>query len=202
MTNQESYFIEPASIDDAGFIAETVMGAIGRDHCIGLGGGGPDSLKKVFRLFKGLAELESSQYSYNNTLIARDDSGMPIGAIVAYDGARLRDLRPLFVDSANKILGWKVSPEEAETWEDEASPDEFYLDSLYVVPRYRGMGVAKKLIKAIVERNDHYVKPFGLLVDPDNTNAMKIYESLGFKKVGTNSFIGIPMLHMQYRQNN
>ncbi len=184
---------EPAQKSDADFIALTVMGALGEELCLSLADG-EENLPKVTRLFKRLAESDNAQYSYLNTTIARI-GGRPVGALIAYDGRRLHELRKAFVDAANDILNWDITEDEFSQRGDETGPGEVYIDSLYVAPEYRGTGIARGLIGHVVSRQP--AETFGLLVEPENERAKRLYENLGFKKVGVNHFFSVPMYHMQ-----
>ncbi|MCH5347031.1 MAG: GNAT family N-acetyltransferase [Muribaculaceae bacterium] len=195
MENME-YEIVAARKEDAAFLARTVMEAVGEELCVNLAGG-VENLPKVKALFRRVAEADDSQYSYRNALIAKTPGGEPIGAIIFYDGALLHPLRRTFFSAANEILGWAVSADEVEAWDDETGPDQVYLDSLFVEPKYRGRGVATALFKRVFETQKRVGKPFGLLVEPGNTNAMRLYERLGFKQQGVSNFFNAPMLKMQ-----
>lgn len=181
---------------DASFLAEVVTGAIGPELCTGLAGGS-DRVPLVKELFTSLAAMPDSQYSYSNAFIAEDSSGRRIGGIIAYDGANLKTLRRAFVMEANRILGWKVTEEEADNWEDEAEPDEIYIDSLYVVPQERKKGVATALLTAVEDKFKNTGKPLGLLVEPENSVAIKTYTNWDFEKKGISNFFRTPMIHMQ-----
>lgn len=190
------YKIQRARKENAPFIAESVMEAVGRELCIHLADG-EENLPKVRELFTRLASQENSQYSYKNTFIAFSDSNTPIGAIIVYDGSRLRELRKAFIDAANDILGWNISYTDAEKWGDETEAGEIYIDSLYVLPAFRKNGIASALISTAMAEKERHGKPFGLLVEPDNINARHLYESLGFREVGISKFFTTPMLHLQ-----
>ena len=183
--------------EDASFIGKTITEAVGYELCVGLAEG-EENLYKVLKLFTDLAGTETAQYSYKNALVAVDKDGKRIGAIIGYDGAALREMRKHFIAKANELLGWNVTVEEADRWEPEAKPDEIYLDSLYVVPEYRNRGTASSLIKAAIEKYRNKGKPYGLLVEPHNTKALKLYKELGFKEDGVNNFCGEPMIHLKY----
>lgn len=190
------YTISAATKEDAPFIAQTVMGAVGEELCCRLAGG-KENLPAVTALFTRLAAEDESQYSYRNTFVARDGDGRPIGAIVAYDGARLHTLRKAFALAANDILGWNLTEEEMYEWGDETEPGEVYIDSLYVLPDFRGQGLASDLIRHVIENRRVDDKPFGLLVEPENVKAKTLYEKSGFSEVGINNFFAVPMLHLQ-----
>lgn len=181
--------------EDAPFIGKTITEAMGRELCIGLAEG-EENLPTVLRLFTELAGHPSTQYSFNNTLVAVNEKGEMAGAIVSYDGATHREMKKYFIEKANELLGWNVSFEEAETWEAETNGGEIYLDSLYVVPEFRNHGVASSLIKAAIERHREKGKPYGLLAEPHNENALRLYKKLGFREDGINCFCGEPMSHL------
>ena len=188
--------IEKASPEDSDFIAQTVMGALGKELCMSLAGEN-NSLEAVHRLFARLGANPKSQYSFNNTYIARTECGENVGAIIAYDGARLRKLRSEFIDAANEILDWHISEADMLEWGDETGPDQIYIDSLFVLPDYRGRGVGLRLIKHVMACPVYPDKPFGLLVEKENDKARRLYEKCGFEPVGVSNFFAAPMIHYQ-----
>lgn len=185
--------LRQASREDAPFIAETVMRAMGDAICSKMAGK-PEKLPLIVQLFTELAAAETSQYSYRNTLIAETPDHRPAGAVVSYDGAMLYQLRQAFIDGANRLLGWNVRQED---FTPETSDDEFYLDSLMVSPEYRRRGLAGLLIREAAKKAREAGKPLGLLVDHDNPGARRLYVASGFKSVGTRPFAGVDMEHMQ-----
>ena len=70
--------------------------------------------------------------------------------------------------------------------DDSELPDEWYLDSLVVSPKYRGCGIGTALLKALPKvahkRNKARI---GLDVDVKNTKAEHLYRHLGFKGSST-----------------
>lgn len=198
--NDSSIIIRPGRRDDAPFIGKTITVAMGHELCVGLAGG-EENLINVLKLFTDLASTETAQYSYKNTLVAVDKEDKRIGAIIGYDGAGLREMRKDFIEKANELLGWNVTVEEADSWEPETTSNEIYLDSLYVIPEYRNRGIGGALIKAAIEKYKNNGKPFGLLVETNNTKAHKLYKELGFIEDGVNNFCGEPMIHLSYNCN-
>ena len=81
--------------------------------------------------------------------------------------------------------------------DDETDGSEFYLDTLAVLPEYRGRGIASALLKASIEKARKMGKPAGLLVDKDNTRARRLYESIGFEQIGERPFCYVMMDHLQ-----
>jgi ribosomal protein S18 acetylase RimI-like enzyme len=84
--------------------------------------------------------------------------------------------------------------------EDETTAGEFYVDSLGVLPAHRGTGGATVLLQFLI---DEYVKQrsetLGLLVEEENTAAKRLYQKLGFSRVGQRSLFGKQMEHLQRR---
>lgn len=188
--------IRPAEKKDAPFIAEAIMMAIGDELVRDIANGhGREAVKEVF---VRLAEMEDSQYSYRNTLVAETSNGDVAGIVLAYDGTILLEARRLFFKLAKELLGWDIydmvpdGEPEAET-----DPSEFYLDSLAVWPQYRNKGIASSLIQAVEHRAAETGKPVGLLCAAHNDRARHLYEQLGFREVGRRPFAGETMSHLQ-----
>lgn len=184
--------ITNAKKSDAPLIARSIMDAIGTEICEELAGNGK-ALADVERLFTSLAEREDTQYSYLNTLVAVDEDGKVAGVIVSYDGAKLNELRKPFFEAVKTILGKNM-----EGVDDETDASEFYLDTLAVLPEYRGRGIAAMLLKGAIDRAAACGKPAGLLVDKDNNRARKLYERVGFRQIGERPFCYVMMDHMQF----
>ena len=159
---------------------------------------GPDhTLDDFERVMTSLVLSENSQYSYRNTLVAIDEDGRLCGICVSYDGGKLHELRKAFVDAANENFGRDFS-----SMPDETSEGELYIDSIAVPESCRGRGIATQLLNATVEKAKTLGLPaVGLLVDTGNPKAEKLYERVGFRYVGDNSWGGHAMKHLQYAVN-
>ena len=145
-------------------------------------------------IFAELAAREVSQYSYRNALVAEVD-GETVGAIIGYDGARLEELRKPLYELMIEKFG-SVRPVE-----DETSAGEFYLDSIAVLPQWRGRGVGGALLSAARDRAfaaGH--ERVGLIVDFANPRAEALYNSLGFERVNATTFLGHDMWHLQAKK--
>ena len=82
--------------------------------------------------------------------------------------------------------------------EEETSAGEFYLDSVAVLPQFKGLGVGRMLIGRMSERA--FAEGFdrvGLIVDFDNIKAEALYSAMGFRRVNPTTFLGHDMWHMQ-----
>lgn len=174
--------VRRARREDAATIAMAVAMAVGYD-----------TSHPIYPVFLALAGREHTQYSYRNALIAEVD-GCVAGALVGYDGALLQELRTPIYPLLEEHLG--ATPHI----EDETEAGEFYLDSIGVLPEYRGLGVGRRLLMAMTEKafaEGH--ERVGLIVDFDNPQAERLYASLGFERVGTKTFLGHQMWHLQKR---
>ena len=175
-----------ATREDAVTIAQVVAMAIGDqqvlcDYC------GEDYLSVLTEV----ASKDVSQYSWRYAYVA-ELNGVVAGAIVGYDGAKLVQLREGTFDVLRKRVG------RVPTIADETEAGEYYLDSVGVLPEFRGLGVGRELIAAFCK--NVFAKGYervGLIVDTDNTQAEKLYTSLGFRRVGERLFFGHKMWHLQ-----
>lgn len=188
--------IDNATPQHASLIADAILEAVGPEITDSLAGD-KNSVKDIHDLFQRLAERDDTQYSYVNTRVAISDDGTPMGVCICYDGADLNQLRRPFFHEANSTLGWNMSDEEIDALPGETEPGEVYLDTLMVLPIFRGKGVAKTLIADAALKAERIGKPLGLLCDMDNTRAHRLYESVGLKDVGLKPFAGHTMYHMQ-----
>lgn len=178
--NTKKIVVRPAGREDAALIAEVVCMAVGYD-----------TARPIYPVFLTLAASDKAQYSYRNALIAEVD-GTVAGAIVGYDGAMLYELREPIFPLLEKYLGSVLDIE------DETAAGEFYLDSLGVLPQFRGMGVGAMLLNAM--SNKAFAEGHtrvGLIVDFDNPRAERLYTELGFVRVGQKRFLGHDMWHLQ-----
>lgn len=182
--------IRPATEADALLIAQSIVEAVGNEVTDALAA--PSHTREdVITLFETLARRDDTQYSYVNTLVVEDDNGEPAGVAIAYDGARLHELRPQFFKTLKERIGHDYS-----AMHDECTPDEFYLDTLAIVPNRRGRGYAQALIEATSKRAREAGKPLGLLVEKENYKARRLYEKCGLKFVDERPFAFIMMDHL------
>lgn len=137
---------------------------------------------------------EGTQYCWQHALVA-EVNGVPAGAVVGYDGARLAELREETFNILQKLTGRvPVIPDETEA-------GEVYLDSVGVMPAFRGLGLGRALVAAFCERAfAEGCERVGLLVDYDNPGAEKLYASLGIERMDTKLFFGHRMWHLQKRK--
>ena len=182
--------IQKATKAQSAEIARLIMMAMTDECCLHFCGEGY-GLADFRKMMTQLVELEQSQYSYSNTLVALAD-GKVVGVAVSYDGGRLHELRQAFIEQAKECIG-----KDHSGMADESQAGELYLDSLAVYPEYRHKGIATQLLKATKEKADAMSLPLvGLLVDKDNPTAEALYSSVGFRYANDNQWGGHPMKHM------
>ena len=191
--------IREARPEEAGRIADLIIMAMTEECCLHFCG--PDhDIDDFRRVMTSLIARTDTQYSYLNTLVAIEETapvpgvsapGCIVGICVSYDGALLHQLRQAFIDAAIKEWGMDHS-----AIPDETQAGELYLDSLAVNPAYRGRGIARLLLEASVEKSKRMNLPStGLLVDVGNPRAEALYNKVGFRYAGTNSWGGHDMRH-------
>lgn len=178
--------IREARKGDATTIAHAVAMAIGdeqslQQYC------GEDYLS----VLTAVAASSNTQYSWRRALILEYE-GLPAGAVVAYDGADLEKLRKTTLDIIQKRTGKR--PNIA----DETQAGEYYLDSIAILPPFRGKGFGKALLHAFCEKIfEQGYSRIGLIVDKENPQADRLYRSQGFEPVGERYFFGHAMWHLQ-----
>lgn len=138
--------------------------------------------EQIRRFAEKICEREDVLYSWRNTLIAEAD-GTAFGMVTAYDGRYYRGWRETTLELVKEHLGV-----EFPGMEDEAVPGEYYVDSLAVLPEYRGQGIGRALLQRAVTQGRELGLKVTLAVEYDNARAQHLYRSLGFAPDG-NLFI-------------
>lgn len=177
--------VRQARKEEASLIAELFMLAWPVDEILESNGITYDQLHESIT---SVASSEETIYSYENTLVAEVD-GNVVGAICAYDGADYQRLKQPVMDTLGPDSGFARLKETEE--------GEFYLDSVGVLPEYRGRGIASRLFEAQCERAASLGhKVAGLIVDVDKPQAEALYARLGFAYLDDKDFFGHTMKHM------
>ena len=147
---------------------------------------------KALAFMRYFVENESNQYSWQNCWVVELE-GAVVAAVNVYDGAQLHALRKPVLDYVQTRFNRHTHPE------DETQAGEFYIDSLGVQPEHRCKGIATSLLQFLV---DEFVmkqnQTLGLLVDDDNAGAIRLYQRLGFKRVGKKALLGKELQHLQF----
>ncbi len=168
--------LRPASPADATFIAKGIYMAFLIDM------NQFDAQEQTSRIdgLSAICAQEGVFYSYANTTIAEVD-GVPAGMLIAYNGAHYAEQRIRTFDVLHELFT-TVFGAGFEQMEDEAGAGEYYLDSIAVMPEYRGLGIGKRLlIGGIEQARTLGIPAVTLAVDPANPKAKGLYASLGFQ---------------------
>ena len=164
-----------ATAADARFIAENVLRALHIE----------ETDERHIEHLAGISSREDTLYSWRNATIALCD-GVPAGLMVAYDGARYRQMRDITFTMIRMYVG-----DDYYKMDDEACAGEYYLDSLAVLPEYRRRGVASALIQEMFRQRDEADIPLATIaVDPDNYTAYRLYTRNGFRPEGRINVFG------------
>lgn len=113
-------------------------------------------------------------YSYLNARIA-EVGGRPVGCLVSYDGAIYAEARRVTFGMFSDV-GRAMDDTEMET-----GPGEYYLDSMAIVPQFRGAGIGLRLLTdAMQEARRQGFTRFSLIVEKSKPRLRGYYEGLGF----------------------
>lgn len=162
-----------ATVDDALFIARGFQMAMLMEDV-------PEEQTRLFA--EKICQREDVLYSWCNTLIAEAE-GCPVGMVTAYDGRCYRGWRETTLQLVQEHLDVAFPG-----MEDEAVPGEYYVDSLAVLPEYRGQGIGRQLLQHAIAQGRELGLKVTLAVEYDNDRAQHLYRSLGFEPDG-NLFI-------------
>lgn len=165
--------IRPATPADARFVAWTVLTALDLPL---------DTLDKT----EQSCADERSMYSWANALVACDGD-RPVGCIVSYPGDLYADLRRY--TWARLWDGMDLA--SIDSAPAETGPGEYYLDSLAILPEYRGAALGRRLMQAAMDRGRAlgYTR-FSLLVSVDKPHLRDYYAATGFTPLRTIPFFG------------
>lgn len=138
-----------------------------------------------------ISRRSDTLYSWRNASIALYN-GVPVGMMVAYDGARYRSMRDVTFPLIRMYVG-----DDYQNMDDEACQGEFYLDSLAVLPQYRRRGIASALIREMFRLRDQAGIPLATIaVDPENDTAYRLYLNNGFRHDGHIRVFGTTYLRL------
>ncbi len=195
-TNDNTMIIRPARREDTQFIARMILAALHIEE---------DDNSILARRMEEFVLADNTLYSWTRchvavetmatetedmrTKTALDDSNremcpeeIPAGLCLAYDGVDYHERRMnTFTMKCSDGMSVADSAPSLLTQEDETGAGEYYVDSLAVVPAYRGHGVGRLLLGHAIRQGVALGLHPTLLVDPDNAPAVKLYTSLGFR---------------------
>lgn len=178
--NSPTLRLRQATLDDVPFVAWVIVTAIGIEH----------PAQELLDSVTEMCHREDVLYSWRNTIVA-EKNGQPVGALTQYDGARYLKMRQVTFPLIEQACGIDYSDMDLET-----TSGEYYLDSMAVLPEYRGQGIATALLNdGIVRAQNANIPSVSMIVSPENPKAQQLYESLGFQYIRT-----INAFHEAYRK--
>ena len=178
--------IRQADITDANAIAPLIYDAIG-DIANNLTG--QDTLPEVLASLAQFVTETANRHSYLNTFVAEQNDEV-LGIVVLYDGQLGYDLdRLLEAQLAKKKL--------YITLDVEAHMDEYYIDTICVAKKARGLGIGTKLLQFAEQQGKQqgYDK-ISLNVEFEKQDARRLYERIGYKTTEPWTIINEPFHHM------
>lgn len=177
--------IRPAQTFDAAFAAPLIQAAIGAvGHVLTATDTDEDAAHVLAEFFP----LRGHRLSFTHTLIA-EVGGQPAGLLIAYPGDLASDLDALFCEH-RRTRGLPPATEP------EGQPGELYVDTLAVVPAWRGQGTGTALLSAAARRAGKLgLSRLGLLVEAGNP-AARLYARQGFREAGVRQVAGGLYTHL------
>ena len=180
--------IKDAEPTDVPFLARCVMAAVGT-----LDMADKPEENPAYETICEICAMDHSLYCWNHFRIAIDNStGEPIGSLLAYDGKRYARARDLAFSYAAEKLGMEFGDSDMETCK-----GEYYLDSMAILPEYRGHKIGHKLmLDAIEQGKERKHCRFTLIADKDAESLQSYYSALGFVPEEEIMFFGHPFIRM------
>lgn len=137
-----------------------------------------------------LFKRDDNPHSYLYTYMA-EFNGKVIGTMVAYSGEKAIQLD----QNLNAWLAKKGNDlEEADV---ESLPDEFYVDTICIIPEFRGKGIGTQffIFAEGLAKQQNFSK-LSLNVEIQKDAAIRLYKRLGYEIVSPWTIIGEPFHHM------
>lgn len=158
--------IRDANIDDVAFVAGCVLAAVDLYDFV--------TASVETATAEKVCAMDDTLYSYRNARVACVD-GTPVGCLVSYNGDTYSEARAKTFDIFEKE-GHTMPQTDMET-----CPGEWYLDSMAILPAFRGFGIGKSLmvdgIRLAAKAGVHKVS---LIVELSKPKLREYYSELGF----------------------
>lgn len=161
--------IRDATPEDIPFVARCVLAAVGlydyRHH------------SPMAEVTEKVCSTDGTLYSFRNARIACVE-GTPVGALVSYDGAIYSAARTLTFRMIENA-GGNIPESDIET-----VAGEYYLDSMAIMPSFRGYGIGHMLMRDALDRaRAAGFRKVGLIAECDRDGLISYYAELGFAPV-------------------
>lgn len=148
--------------------------------------------KTIEVLMEAIAD-PTYRYGYQRGLVKEID-GEVAGIAFGYPA----EDEPMIEEPFYRVLEEKGMEKQPLFSDPETLPNEWYLDTICVDEKFRGLGVGSELLDSleIIVRREKKDK-IGLCVDQANPNAQRLYKRKGFKVVAEQVISGHLYNHMQ-----
>lgn len=172
--------IRKADIGDAALIARCVLDAVGVSDFAS------DMDRALLEAIRAECMRTDSLYSYLHSNVAEVD-GSAIGCVVAYPGEIYPQARKSTWERINAAIG----DQSSDSSDFETGAGEYYLDTLVVLPQYRGHDFGRQLVSSVFgQARDNGYDRITLIAESDHPHLIAYYESMGFKIESTLTFLG------------
>lgn len=122
-----------------------------------------------------ICSSDDTLYSWRNARMAVVD-GTTVGCLISYPGESYAEARRRTFSRLKESLGIDLLDNPLET-----GPGEFYLDSLAVLPAFRGFGIGRMLLEDGIRKGRRLgYKRITLIVEKDHPALKEYYADLGF----------------------
>lgn len=159
--------IKNASESDANVVAWIVMAAL-------------DIYDDVPEKILNVCNDKNTLYSWENTRIVYVD-GKIAGGLISYPGAKYQTFR-----DNTWTRCWDESEEYLDSIPQECSTEEYYLDSMALLPEFRGNGLGRALILDAVEKaRELGYTNITLLANKHKDGLVNYYKKIGFEIYGS-----------------
>lgn len=160
--------LRQASKEDYDFITEIVFGALDMPY------GNKGQMNRA-------CLQDDTLYSWANTTLLCVGKEI-IGGIIAYPGKKYPKMKKATWNNC-----WDIDIDEQEN---ECDADEFYIDSLYLLPEYRRQNYGVILMRNAEEKAVICgMRKISLLVDKDKDGLVEYYKREGFVISGNKTFL-------------
>ncbi len=156
--------IRKAKVEEAPLIAHSILSAMHMEEDV--------EAAEIEETLNRICALPDTLYSWRNTLVATVD-GAFAGSITSYGGNTYKEVR----DYTFSLFGRRVTL----NMDDETGSNEYYLDSLAVLPQFRTHGIGRELILQAMESGEALgFYTASLIVESGAENLIRLYTKCGF----------------------
>lgn len=193
---EDKITLRPATEADAPFVAMVISEALDDDIMELYEQSGnriPESRRERMDFIETVVNNSDNLYTWHHATMAVNAEGVAVGALLAYPGDDYTRRREVSFRLFASFIKNSFDPDKMDA---ETKPGEYYLDSLAVLPSYRGRGIGRMLLQAGIDKANSLGRPAILACAPENLGAKHLYESMGFKETYIYSLFGHPYHRM------